>query len=152
MIRSIISAQNIPSGRISEDLGRNSSIGLIYTDQEFGGGWNRIGGLDFPAHLNKSWTAIGQMVESSTMSPNNPGTASTYSAGPASYFEVQRTGHAFNLDTLFKDYSTGFQTQLGFIPTTDFYNSQTHASYQWYPKGHAIQTLRSRRPANCRMG
>jgi hypothetical protein len=128
-------------GRISEDVGRSSSLGLVYTDQEFGGGWNRIGGLDFTAHLGKSWTAIGQMVESSTMSPSKPGITPRYSAGPASYLEFQRTGHAFNFDSFFKDYSTGFQTQLGFIPTTDLYNSQTNASYQWYPKSKVIQSL-----------
>lgn len=128
-------------GRISEDLGRNSSVGLIYTDQEFGGGWNRIGGLDLTAHLNKNWTMIGQVVESSTMSPSDGTTPSIYSAGPARYYEVQRTGHAFNLDNSFKDYSTGFQTQLGFIPTTNLYNNQTHATYQWYPKNHLIQTF-----------
>ncbi len=127
-------------GRISEDLGKNSSVGLIYTDQEFGGGWNRIGGLDFAAHLNKSWTMTGQMVETSTMSPTDGDTPSTYSAGPASYFDVQRTGHSFNLDSFFKDYSTGFRTQLGFIPTTDLYNYQTHATYQWYPRNHLVQS------------
>jgi hypothetical protein len=116
-------------------------VGLIYTDQEFGGGWNRIGGVDFTAHLNKSWTALGQMVESSTMSPNDPVSPSTYSAGPASYLEVQRTGHAFNLDTVFKDYSTAFQSQLGFIPTTDLYSDQNHVTYLWYPKKKAIQSV-----------
>jgi hypothetical protein len=128
-------------GRVAEDLGKNSSVGLIYTDQEFGGGWNRIGGLDFTAHLSKSWTAIGQMVESSTMSPDNPGTAPTYSAGPASYLEVQRTGHSFNLDGVFKDFSTAFQTQLGFIPTTNLYSDQNHVTYLWYPKKKAIQSV-----------
>src|SRR6201998_1923507 len=128
-------------GRISEDLGKNSSIGLIYTDQEFGGGWNRIGGLDFTAHLNKSWSGIGQMVESSSKGPDDPGSPPTYSAGPASYLEIQRTGHAFNLDSIFKDYSTGFQTQLGFIPTTDIYNDQTHGTYQWFPKHKQIQSI-----------
>ena len=128
-------------GRVSQDLGKNSSVGLIFTDQEFGGGWNRVGGLDFTAHLNKSWTAIGQMVESSTMSPSSPGSAPVYAAGPASYLEIQRTGHSFNLDSFFKDYSTGFQTQLGFIPTTDLYNDQTHATYLWYPKKRLVQSF-----------
>ena len=127
-------------GRVSQDLGKNSSVGLIYTDQEFGGGWNRIGGLDFTAHLGKSWTAIGQMVESSTMSSERPRKRSRYAAGPASYLEIQRTGHSFNLDSINKDYSTGFQTQLGFIPTTDLYNDQTHATYLWYPKKRLIQS------------
>jgi hypothetical protein len=128
-------------GRVSEDLGKNSSVGLIYTDSEFGGGWNRIGGLDFTAYLSKSWTAIGQVVETSTMSPNTLGTPQTYAAGPAGYFELQRTGHSFNLDSVNKDYSTGFQSQLGFIPTTDLYSDQTHATYLWYPKKKSIQSV-----------
>jgi hypothetical protein len=127
-------------GRISEDLGKNSSVGLIYTDQEFGGGWNRIGGLDFTAHLNKSWTAVGQMVESSTMAPNDPANPPRYSAGPASFLEIQRTGHSFVFDSINKDYSTGFQSQLGFIPTTDIYSDQTHATYIWYPKKKSVQS------------
>lgn len=128
-------------GRISEDLGKNSSVGLIYTDQEFGGGYNRIGGADFTVHLNKSWSMVGQMVESSSMSPNDGSTRPAYSAGPASYLEVQRTGHSFYLDSYFKDYSTGFQTQLGFIPTTDIYHNQTNTSYQWYPKSKTLQSV-----------
>jgi len=128
-------------GRLSEDLGQNSSIGLIYTDQEFGGGWNRIGGIDFTAHLNKAWTAIGQMVESSSRGPDDPANPPAYSAGPASYFEIQRTGHAFNFDSVFKDFSKGFQTQLGFIPTTNLYYDQTQATYQWFPKHTQIQSL-----------
>lgn len=128
--------------RVSQDLGsKGSSIGLIYTDEEFGGGWNRIGGLDFTARLSPSWSVIGQMVESSSQGPlpTSPG-ASSYFAGPAAYLEVQRTGHAFNLDSINKDYSTGFQTQLGFIPTTDLYSDQTQASYQWFPRAMKIQS------------
>jgi hypothetical protein len=128
-------------GRISQDLGKNSILGLIYTDQEFGGGWNRVGGLDFTAHLNKNWTAIGQMVASSTMGPDDPANPPTYSAGPAAQLEFQRAGHSFIFDNLSKDYSTGFQTQLGFIPTTNLYSNQTHATYVWYPKKSSVQSV-----------
>ncbi len=128
-------------GRISQDLGKNSILGLIYTDQEFGGGWNRIGGVDFTAHLNKNWTAIGQMVASSTMGPDDPANPPTYSAGPAAQLEFQRAGHSFIFDSLSKDYSTGFQTELGFIPTTNLYSNQTHATYIWYPKKSSVQSV-----------
>jgi hypothetical protein len=127
--------------RISEDLGKGSNAGVIYTDQEFGGGWNRIGGLDFTARVNKSWTILGQMVESSTTSPNSAANPPSYFAGPASYLEIQRSGHSFNLDSVNKDYSTGFQTQLGFIPTTNLYSDLTHATYLWFPKKRAIQSF-----------
>ncbi|HEY1256268.1 MAG TPA: carbohydrate binding family 9 domain-containing protein, partial [Terracidiphilus sp.] len=36
----------ISVGRVSEDLGKGSSISALYTDYEFGQGWNRIGGID----------------------------------------------------------------------------------------------------------
>lgn len=126
--------------RASRDIGKNSSVGLIYTDQEFGGGWNRIGGIDFTAHLTSAWSLIGQAVESSTKGPTATSRATTYSAGPASYLEVQRAGRAFNLDNVFKDFSTGFQTQLGFIPTTDLYNNQTYLTYQWFPRNKLVQS------------
>ncbi|HXS76092.1 MAG TPA: carbohydrate binding family 9 domain-containing protein [Terracidiphilus sp.] len=128
--------------RVAQDIGsKGSTVGLIYTDEEFGGGWNRIGGLDFTARLTPSWSVIGQMVESSSMGPLPTSKATGYTAGPAAYLEIQRTGHAFNLDSVNRDYSSGFQTQLGFIPTSDIYSDQTHASYQWFPKGKTIQSV-----------
>ena len=125
-------------GRVSQDVGKNSSIGLIYTDEEWGGGWSRIGGFDFTARVNKTWTILGQMVESSSMGTTDSASPLTYAAGPASYLEFQRSGHAFNLDSVNKDYSTGFQSQVGFIQTTDIYSDQTHAVYQWFPKKHGV--------------
>ena len=128
-------------GRVSEDLGQGSSVGAIYTDEEFGGGWNRIGGLDFTARVTEHWVALGQMVESSTKGRVDGSTAPTYAAGPASYLELQRNGHALNIDSTNRDYSTGFQSQVGFIQTTDIYNDQTHAEYQWFPRHGVLQSF-----------
>jgi hypothetical protein len=127
--------------RVSHDLRNDSSVGLIYTDEEFGGGWNRIGGVDFTARLGKTWTLLGQMVESSTQEPTDGGGPGAYSAGPASQLVIQRSGHAFNLNSVNKDYSSGFQTQLGFIPTTNLYSDSTHISYQWFPTSRVIQSV-----------
>jgi hypothetical protein len=127
-------------GRIARDLGKGSSIGAIYTDEEFAGGWNRIGGFDFTARLTDKWTALGQFVESSTKGNQDSGTPPAYSAGPASYFEVQRSSHVFNLDTVYNDLSTGFVSQAGFIQTADIRSNHTHATYQWYPKHSVIQS------------
>jgi hypothetical protein len=128
-------------GRVSQDLGKGSSIGTIYTDEEFGQGWNRIGGIDFTARITNKWTAWGQWVESSTKGTEDSGTPPTYAAGPASYLEFSHSGHAFNLDTVYKDYSSGFQSDMGFIQTTDFHYNQTYMNYQWYPKHRKIQRI-----------
>ena len=127
-------------GRVSQDVGKGSSVGLIYTDEEFGGGSNRIGGIDLTARLTETWTAFGQMVESSTRGSVDSGTPATYAAGPASYFELNRSGHAFHLDTVFQDYSTGFQSQVGFISSSNIRSQQLHSTYRWYPKHSWIQS------------
>jgi hypothetical protein len=132
-------------GRVAQDIGKNLTLGAIYTDEEFGGGWNRIGGVDFTWRATPKWTILGQSVETATKG-SDPKSAATvfpsgYAAGPASYLEFQRSGHSFNLDSVNKDYSTGFQSQVGFIQTTDLRSDQTHAGYQWYPKHSALQSI-----------
>jgi hypothetical protein len=127
-------------GRVSQDFGKGSSIGAIYTDEEFGQGWNRIGGVDFTARMNDKWTSDGQLVESSTKGSIDSGTPPTYSAGPASYLDLNRSGHAFNLQSSYNDFSTGFESQLGFIQTSDIRSGHAHATYQWYPKHRTIQS------------
>jgi hypothetical protein len=124
-------------GRVSEDLGKGSSIGAIYTDEEFGQGWNRIGGIDFTALIKNNWTFQGQWVESSTKGTFDSGTPPTYAAGPASNIMLHRSGRSLSLDAVLMDYSSGFQSQVGFIPTTDIRNGMGHASYKLFP-GHKI--------------
>jgi hypothetical protein len=127
-------------GRVSQDIGKDSNVGLIYTDEEFGGGWNRIGGADFTARLGQHWTARGLWVLSSTMGDQDSGTPPAYSAGPGGTLQVQRNGYAFNMDDEFQDVSTGFETYLGFIQSSNFRENHTHANYQWYPKHSVIQS------------
>lgn len=128
-------------GRVSQDFGKGSSLGVIYTDEEFGGSWNRIGGIDFTARLNDHWTSQGQIVESSTKGLSDAGSTASYFAGPASYLEFTRNGHSFNFDNTSQDFSTGFVSQVGFIQTANIRSNQTHASYQWFPKHSIIQSF-----------
>jgi hypothetical protein len=122
--------------RVSQDFGKGSNLGAIYTDEEFAGSWNRIGGIDFTARLNEKWTVQGQAVESSTKALDG-----SYSAGPASKLEISRQGHSFNLFNTIRDYSSGFQSQVGYIQTSNFYQDSTHLNYQWYPKNSALQSI-----------
>ena len=71
----------ITVGRVSQDFGKGSSIAALYTDYEFGQGWNRVGGVDSAVRFNNKWTAVGQWVESSTMGTVDSAPP-TYSAGP----------------------------------------------------------------------
>ena len=131
-------------GRVSQDLGKGSNVGLMYTDEEFGGGWNRIGGADFTWRINDHWTTLGQSVESSTRM-SNPASAATvfppgYSAGPATDWQTQRNGHAFNLFNEYQDISKGFESLLGFFQTSNIRSDHVHATYQWFPKKSVVQS------------
>lgn len=127
-------------GRMSRDIGEGSGLGAIYTDEEFGGGWNRIGGADFTARIDKHWTAHGQMVESSTMGDQDSGTPAPYSAGPASDLQVSRNGHALNMFNEYQDVSIGFQTSLGFLQSSNIRSDHLHSNYQWFPKKSVVQS------------
>ncbi len=132
-------------GRISQDLGKGSNLGLMYTDEEFGGGWNRVGGADFTWRADDHWTVLGQTVASSTKQSNPRSQAIVfppgYSAGPASDLQISRSGHAFNLFNEYQDFSTGFSSQVGFFQSADIRTDHLHATYQWYPKKSVIQSF-----------
>ncbi len=123
-------------GRVTQDVGKGSSLGALFTDYEFAGSNNRVGGLDYTARLSESWTSQGQIVESSTK-----GLDGSYAAGPASYLEFDRNGHAFNFSNNYQDYSTGFQSVPSFIPTTDVREENEHATYRWYRKSGVLQSF-----------
>ncbi|HXS11986.1 MAG TPA: DUF5916 domain-containing protein [Acidobacteriaceae bacterium] len=132
-------------GRVSQDLGKGSNVGLMYTDEEFGGGWNRIGGADLTWRATDHWTVLGQMVESSThptkMSSDAALFQKGYRAGPASDVQVQRNGHAFNMQNEYQDVSAGFGSTLGFFQASNIRSDHLHSEYQWFPKKSVVQSF-----------
>ena len=126
-------------GRVSQDLGKGSNVGVIYTDEELGDTWNRIGGADFTARISSKWTATGQMVESSTRSDDGLGDIG-YAAGPATKLDISRSGHAFNLDNTYQDFSTNFVSSVGFIQTDNIRSDSFNANYDWFPQHSVVQT------------
>lgn len=131
-------------GRVSQDFGKNLTVGTMYTDEEFGEGWNRIGGFDFTWRATEKWTVAGQTVESSTKGSREDSAAavfpSGYRAGPGSDLQINRSGHAFNLQNEYQDYSTGFESAAGFIQTADIRTDHLHSNYQWFPKKSVVQS------------
>lgn len=132
-------------GRISQDLGKGSNLGLMYTDEEFGGGWNRVGGVDLTWRANDRWSILAQMVESTTKGSQTSSQASVfpegYRAGPATDVQITRSGHAFNLQEEYQDFSTGFDSLVGFFSTADIRNDHVHSTYQWFPKKSLVQSF-----------
>jgi Domain of unknown function (DUF5916) len=116
--------------RVSRDILEQSTIGAIFTDREFGGGYNRVGGVDANIKLDPNWRVQAQAVTSSTLN-----TDGTYSAGPGYKVDLERSGRKFNFQSLYLDYSPGFVTETGFVNRVDLRQQNINASYYFRPEG-----------------
>jgi hypothetical protein len=133
--------------RVSRDIFRQSSVGLLYTDWECPttGEFNRLGGVDTHLKLNPNWTLEGQAVASSSnlsltcetnlypFSSGNLGHGNYY-AGPAEKLELHREGLHFAYDGIYRDITPGFVTIPGFINRVDIRETTQEARYRFRPK------------------
>ena len=133
--------------RVSRDVFRQSSVGVLYTDWECPttGEFNRIGGVDTHLKFNPNWTLDGQAVASSSnlnlsceaniypFSSGNRGN-NNYYAGPAERLELHRDGLHFTYDGIYNDITAGFVTVPGFINRVDIRETTQEVDYRFRPK------------------
>lgn len=117
--------------RVSRDILDQSTVGAIYTDREFAGGHNRVGGIDANLKLNANWRVQGQAVMSATDDP----IAGLDQQGLGYKLVLERSGRRLNLQSQYADYSPGFETQTGFVNRVDVRQEMVKASYYWRPEG-----------------
>lgn len=116
--------------RVSRDIFNQSTIGAIFTDREFGGGYNRVGGVDANIKINQNWRVQGAAVTSSTRNLDG-----SYQAGPSYKVIGERVGRKLNLQTIYLDVSPGFVTETGFVNRADIREQNFNASYYFRPEG-----------------
>ena len=121
--------------RVSRDIFKQSSIGAIYTDEEYpaAGGFNRIGGLDSRIKFAPNWTATLQSVASSTLNPGG-----LYQAGPATLADTTFAGVHTSYEGTYKDISPGFTTLPGFVNRVDIRDLGNTFDYRFRPEGGAL--------------
>jgi hypothetical protein len=113
--------------RVNREVGKNSSVGFIYTDRELhtspnsfctalrcAVGFNRVGGVDTQIKLNQNWQMNAQAVTSETKF--NDG---SHESGPAYQAFLERSSRSLEFNTMYQDISAGFDTESGFINRTD---------------------------------
>ena len=115
--------------RVARDVLRDSTIGVIYTDREFDGAFNRVGGVDGRIRLSKTVITSFQAVESATRNPDG-----SYLAGPAFEFDLSKNTHTLNADLHYTGRSDGFRTLSGFDPQPDIHAINQDVNYTWWPK------------------
>src|SRR5947209_3135189 len=119
--------------RVTHDVGKNSSVGAIFTNRQFGDFYNRVGGLDGNWKVSKNWNTSFHSVVSSTHSRDRG-----YSFGQDHEFEVDGTGLRFADFFTFQDITPGFETQTGFVQRTDIRHVSNYYHFYWKPKGRLI--------------
>ncbi len=97
--------------RISRDLGRQSSLGMMYTDYRLSNSYNRVGGVDGRAKISQNWVTSFQGVASASRLIDG-----TELSGPAWDAVLQRTGRQLSYTAEYNGRSPGFRTAIGFLP------------------------------------
>jgi uncharacterized protein DUF5916/cellulose/xylan binding protein with CBM9 domain len=118
--------------RVNRDIHRQSSVGAIYTDREFHGFFNRVGGLDTRLKFSNTWTGAVQGVLTSTWD------AFGYHAGPGYKADVVRTGLHLNYEGIYNDFSPGFITEPGFVNRVDVREMQHTLTYRFRPRNSRL--------------
>jgi hypothetical protein len=129
--------------RVNREVGKNSSIGFIYTDRELhtspnsfctalrcAVGFNRVGGVDTQIKINQNWQMNAQAVTSETKFDDG-----THESGPAYQVYLERSSRALEFNTMYQDISAGFDSETGFINRTDYRRFSNFISRRFHPEG-----------------
>lgn len=115
-------------GRVAHDVGKDSNVGVIYTDREFNGEYNRVGGVDGNFKLTKNWTAGFRSVIGSTYT-NLDG----YQQGWNHDAFVFNDGQRATFFSEYQDISPEFRTETGFVRRTDIRRTNSYYHFYWHP-------------------
>jgi len=117
-------------GRVTHDVGQQSSIGAMYTDREFQGTFNRVGGLDGVFRLNANWNASYRGYMSSTRDEFG-----AYLFGQHHEAVLAGSGRRFNFNLQYLDITPSFRTETGFVPRTDQRAFNEYGHFYFRPEG-----------------
>jgi hypothetical protein len=134
--------------RVNRDIGKESTIGLIYTDRELHTvpgeaqctdnpcivGSNRVGGFDAKIKPSPKWLITVQAINSHTKF--NDG---SHKGGPAYDWYVERSSTKTEYNVLYQDTAAGFETDTGFFRRPDIRRLSQFAQYRFRREGKLLQ-------------
>ena len=128
--------------RVNREIGKQSSVGFIYTDRELPctncanslssgeTNFNRVGGVDYKWKISKNWLANGQAVASNTKNLDG-----TRHWGNAYQNWIEYSSRKIEFNTLISDVGTNFVTHSGFFQRPDFRRFSNFFRYSFRPEG-----------------
>lgn len=129
--------------RVNRDIGKQSTIGFIYTDRELNTApgtactddpciikSNRVGGVDAKITFTRTWYLQFQALASSTDFFDG-----THRGGPAFHYYLEHSTRKVEYNAMYQDTSEGFQTATGFFRRPDVRRFSQFAMYRFRPEG-----------------
>lgn len=123
--------------RVQREFAKDSSIGILLTDREFAGSYNRVGAVDTKLRLNTNWTFTGQFIDSTSRS-YALGAPSVRSGGDAWVGTLSARHRKYFFNLTYIDRAEGFAANLGFITRTNIRQIQQFGNYRFYRKNSRI--------------
>jgi hypothetical protein len=114
--------------RLQREFAKQSNVGVLFTERDFHGSYNRVAAADARFKLNKNWTVSGQAMASATRDLDG-----ARSGGNAYSLNLRRQDRNYTLDWTYTDRSEGFKSELGFIPRVNIRKVEQFVSRRFHP-------------------
>ena len=111
-------------GRFRRDIGRKTNVGILFTDRETKGYFNRVGGIDFFSRPWKPLTLRGQYLHTETQYANEVAMEhdlrATQFGGNSYNFSAAYDTRNWKSIFIYENRSAGFRADAGFVPQVDY--------------------------------
>lgn len=130
--------------RYKKNLKNSSYLGMLVTDREGSGYYNRVGGVDGLLRFSKTDSLEFQLLGSSTLYPENVSTdfyqKTDGFSGYAGRFFYSHRARSHRIIAGYFDFSPGFRADLGFIPQVDYKKWVVGGGYTFWGKKDSFLT------------
>jgi hypothetical protein len=134
-------------GRARRDFGASFASFLVSDREVEGGAWNRVLGPDFQWRPNKRDVVGGQLLWSFSRTPRRPDLTTQWDgrelSGHAGDLSINRVTQTYDVYTEYRDVSTGFRADNGFVPQAGYREGYLESGYTWRPKTGLFRRLRT---------
>ena len=126
-------------GRVRRDFGRSFVSVLATTRESAGGAHNRVFGPDFLWRINDAHAVTGQLLYSSSETPERPDLAPEWDGRELSghavktYYTYRNPRYDFYAN--YSDFGDGFRADNGFVPQIGWRGSYVEGGRTWRPTG-----------------
>ena len=118
--------------RVTRDVGRETSVGAVFTERRFAGTFNRVAGLDTRIKLPHQFLLTGQALSSFT--GDGPGTR----RGAAFQAGLERSARHWMIQQSYTDFSPNFRADAGYVPRVDIRQARGYIDYVFWPSGRSL--------------